>query len=75
MHDELEGYGLSAAHELLGSGQQHSWLGRTGNGYLYDYFHLGAELHQLVERCAYLHGPRTRGLSDHAAVAVRLRLA
>jgi exodeoxyribonuclease-3 len=75
MHDTLEDLGLRPAHELLrGSGHPHSWIGRTGNGYLYDYVHVGASLHARLQRCAYLHRPRTRGLSDHAAVVVRLRL-
>lgn len=75
MHDQLESLGFSAAHEILGYNKQpHSWIGRTGNGYLYDYVHVGVGLHSRVERSNYLHGPRERGLSDHAAVAVRLRL-
>jgi exodeoxyribonuclease-3 len=74
-HDELEGLGLKAAHELLGEGvQPHSWIGRTGNGYLYDYVHVGKALQSSVERCSYLHDPRERRLTDHAAVTVRLRL-
>lgn len=74
-HEELEGFGLKAAHELRGEGvQPHSWIGRTGNGYLYDYVHVGKALQSSVERCSYLHGPRERRLTDHAAVTVRLRL-
>lgn len=76
MHDTLEDLGLRPAHELLpGHGHPHSWIGRTGNGYLYDYIHVGAGLHTRVQRCAYLHDPRTRGLSDHAAVVARLQLS
>ena len=74
-HEELEGLGLKAAHELRGEGAQpHSWIGRTGHGYLYDYVHVGNALQSSVERCSYLHGPRERRLTDHAAVTVRLRL-
>jgi exodeoxyribonuclease-3 len=74
-HEQLEGLGLASAHELAGLGAQpHSWIGRTGNGYLYDYVHVGGALQSRVERCRYLHGPRERRLTDHAAVAVRLRL-
>jgi exodeoxyribonuclease III len=76
LHERLEQLGLRAAHELLRPEQPHphSWIGRTGLGYLYDYVHVGRGLHDRVERCAYLHGPRTRRLSDHAAVAARVRL-
>lgn len=75
MHDALEELGLSPAHELRpSSAQPHSWFGRTGNGYLYDYAHIGASLHDAVDRCSYLHGPRMRRLTDHSALTVRLRL-
>jgi exodeoxyribonuclease-3 len=74
MHDKLNGLGLRPAHELKSMPDHpHSWIGRTGLRYLYDYVHLGTGLHHAVERCAYLHGPRERRLSDHAALAVRLR--
>jgi exodeoxyribonuclease-3 len=74
-HDELAEIGLSAAHELRPYGAHpHSWIGRTGNRYLYDYAHVGGALGNRIERCQYLHGPRERRLSDHAAVAVRLGL-
>jgi len=74
-HEQLEDLGLKAAHELGRPGPQpHSWIGRTGNGYLYDYVHVGKALQSSVERCSYLHGPRERRLTDHAAVTVRLRL-
>ena len=75
LHESLESMGLRPAHELRPSGSQpHSWIGRTGLRYLYDYVHVGCGLHRAVERCEYLHGPRERGLSDHAAVAVRMRV-
>jgi exodeoxyribonuclease-3 len=75
MHETLSGYGLESVHTLRpSSAQPHSWIGRTGNGYLYDYVHLGQALHDRLERYAYLHGPRLRGLSDHAALVARVRL-
>ncbi len=76
LHDELEAIGLRPAHELRPRGAHpHSWIGRTGLRYLYDYVHVGGGLHAAVDRCAYLHGPRQRRLSDHAAVSVQLRVA
>ncbi len=76
MHEELGRLGLRSAHELRGLvSQPHSWIGRTGTGYLYDYVHLGERLHHAVAACRYLHGPRERRLSDHAAVSVRLHLS
>jgi exodeoxyribonuclease-3 len=74
-HEQLEALGLTSAHELAPAvAQPHSWIGRTGNGYLYDYVHVGAKLATSIERCRYLHQPRERRLTDHAAVAVSLRL-
>lgn len=75
MHDALEGFGLAPAHALRpAASQPHSWIGRTGIGYLYDYVHVGEGLHDRVERCTYMHAPREQRLSDHAAVVARLRL-
>jgi exodeoxyribonuclease-3 len=75
LHDELEQFDLRPAHELRPPREQpHSWIGRTGLGYLYDYVHVGSGLHRAVQRCDYLHLPRDQRLSDHAAVAVSLRV-
>jgi exodeoxyribonuclease-3 len=73
-HDELAHLGLGAAHEVkpYGAAHPHSWIGRTGIGYLYDYAHLGEGLEPRLQRCQYLHGPRQQRLSDHAALAVRI---
>jgi exodeoxyribonuclease III len=75
LHESLEQFGFVSAHELHAHAQQpHSWIGRTGTGYLYDYVHVGSSLHDQVAHCAYRHEPRELRLSDHAAVEVRLRL-
>lgn len=74
-HEALGDLGLSPAHELRPYGAHpHSWIGRTGIGYLYDYAHLGASLAPRLLRCQYLQGPRRQRLSDHAALALRLQL-
>jgi exodeoxyribonuclease III len=76
LHDELDRIGLRPAHELSSAATHpHSWIGRTGTGYLYDYVHLGSALHGSLRRCRYLHGPRERRLSDHAAVSVTMHLS
>lgn len=75
LHESLGRCGFISAHELHEPGSQpHSWIGRTGIGYLYDYVHVGSSLHGDVAHCAYRHDPRELRLSDHAAVEVRLRL-
>jgi exodeoxyribonuclease III len=75
-HERLGELGLAPAHELrpYGPRQPHSWIGRTGLGYLYDYAHLGGEIGERLLSCRYLHGPRDQRLSDHAALAVRIGL-
>jgi exodeoxyribonuclease-3 len=70
MHESLERLGFAAGHELGHRGPHpYSWVGRTGDGYLYDYVHLGGALHSRLGFCEYVHDTRQRRLSDHAAVA------
>ena len=76
--DSLRASGLVDAHEHCHpEDQPHSWVGRTGEGYRYDYLHLARALAGLITSSAYLHETReaTRGprLTDHAAVSVSLR--
>lgn len=76
MLDSLAGLGFVAGHELHAERRQpHSWIGRTGTGYLYDYFHFGPDLTPFVASCSYEHRTRDLRLSDHAAVAATLRVA
>lgn len=73
--DALDQLGLTDAHERLHRGvQAHSWIGRAGNGYRFDYLHTGAALTPHLADCAYLHEPREQALSDHAAVTATLGL-
>jgi exodeoxyribonuclease-3 len=74
MLEELDAMNLRAAHELLGAPHPHSWIGRTGAGYLYDYVHVGEALHRQLRSCHYLHEVREQRLSDHAAVRATWRL-
>lgn len=70
MHEALERLGFTSGHELcLNSRHPHSWIGRTGDGYLYDYVHLGGAVQSRLDACEYLQDTRNRRLSDHAAVA------
>lgn len=69
MHDSLERLGFASAHELHHQvGHPYSWIGRTGDGYLYDYVHLSDALHGRLDGCHYVHDTREQRLSDHAAV-------
>jgi exodeoxyribonuclease III len=74
-HEALEGLGFAAGHELRTNGEHpYSWVGRTGDGYLYDYVHLSTELQPRIHMCEYVHDTRKRRLSDHSAVAFSCRL-
>ncbi len=75
MLDALDCLGLVDAHQQCSPGvQAHSWIGRSGNGYRFDYFHVGAALTERVVACSYLHEPREQKLADHAAVGLTLDL-
>ena len=72
--DRLAGLGLVDVFAELHPGvQAHSWIGRTGNGYRYDYVFASGLVAEGASRCEYLHDPRKMRLSDHAALLVELR--
>jgi len=74
--DQLGEFGLTDIHEHLHPGVQvHSWFGRGGNGYRFDYFHTGAAVTVAATSCTHLDEPRTAGLSDHDAVSLTLATA
>ena len=71
--EAIEAHGLVDPHERCSPGEQaHSWIGRTGDGYRYDYFHVGRALAKQISGCVYLHETRERRLTDHAAVTLNL---
>lgn len=73
MLDTLAGHGLVDAYRHRNpDGQAHSWIGRGGNGYRFDYFHVGAAMAKHITDCRYLHEPRTKGITDHAAAILAL---
>lgn len=73
-YDALEAIsaaGLVDAFALLNPGvQAHSWIGRKGAGYRYDYGFVSKHLVDQLAACDYLHQFRLAGLSDHAGVMV-----
>jgi exodeoxyribonuclease III len=69
--DQLTDLGLTDIHQHLHPGTQvHSWYGRGGNGYRFDYFHTGAAITAATTDCAHLEEARTRQLTDHDAVTL-----
>lgn len=72
--DTLEAAGLVDAFTFLHPGvQAHSWIGRTGNGYRYDYAFVSESLVGAIQDCEYLHDPRELGLSDHAGLMLTMQ--
>ena len=70
---QLTALGLvDAFAEMHPGAQAHSWIGRTGNGYRFDYVFVTRDLMGSVRGCEYLQEPRERGLSDHAALLLTL---
>jgi exodeoxyribonuclease-3 len=63
---------LDAYNELYPARQVHSWIGRKGSGYRYDYAYLSETLRPALVACDYVHTPRTAGLTDHAAVVLEI---
>lgn len=53
---------------------EHSWVGRTGDGYRYDHLHLSTDLVPTLIDCDYLHQPRIDRLTDHSGVTARLAI-
>ena len=73
LFETLEGCGLVDAYQHCAPGEQaYSWIGHTGDGYRYDYFHAGGELTEHIQACTYLHETREQRLTDHAAVTLSL---
>jgi exodeoxyribonuclease III len=72
---------LTTDHELIDAYRhihpdqvEHSWVGRTGDGYRYDHAFCSPALRAHLVACHYLHQPRHDRLSDHSALTVRLTL-
>jgi len=63
---------VDAFAELHPGRQVHSWAGRTGSGYRYDYAFVSRSLRPRLLRCEYLQASREQGLTDHAAVLLTI---
>lgn len=59
---------IDAFRHIYPSKKDYSWIGRTGDGYRYDYCFVSNNLVKLLSKSYYFHTPRKNGLSDHAAI-------
>jgi exodeoxyribonuclease-3 len=54
--------------------QEYSWVGRTNDGYRYDYAFASADLRDKIAECKYIHDTRKNGLTDHSAIVMELKV-
>jgi hypothetical protein len=65
--------GLSDGYRTLHpDATEHSWLGRSGQGYRFDHVFLTTRHRAQISTCGYLHAPRHQGLTDHAAMTLTM---
>ena len=72
--ETLHDLSLIDAFALLNpSTQEYSWVGRTGDGYCYDYFNIGENIQKKVKACVFHHDARDdQGITDHSALGLYL---
>lgn len=54
--------------------QEYSWVGRTNDGYRYDYGFVSTNLKNNIIDCRYLHETRKNGLTDHSGIVIELEI-
>lgn len=54
--------------------QDHSWYGRTGDGYRYDYIFVSSDMAKDIIRCDFLHESRLNKLTDHSALYLEINI-
>ena len=50
----------------------HSWFGRSGNGYRFDHFFVSGDIKPKILSCNYIHQPRINKLSDHSIMLMKI---
>ncbi len=68
--------GLADAYRLLHpDAADHSWYGRSGQGYRFDHAFVSRRHGTQVRSCGYLQAPRQQGITDHAAMTLTIALS
>ncbi|MFB9433591.1 NUDIX domain-containing protein [Streptoalloteichus tenebrarius] len=65
---------IDAFRHLHPTATEHSWVGRTGDGYRYDHAFCSRSLADRLLSCDYVHEPRLTKLSDHSALTAHLAI-
>lgn len=68
-----EGY-IDVDKYCNGEKQEYSWVGRTNDGYRYDYGFISPDLKNGLLGCQYIHDTRKNGLTDHSAFVMNLEI-
>lgn len=53
---------------------EYSWVGRTGDGYRYDYCFVSKSLSNRIIDCRFVHETRNNKLTDHSALVVEMEI-
>jgi exonuclease III len=68
--------GLADAYRFLHpDAAEHSWYGRSGQGYRFDHAFVSRRHCAQVRSCGYLQEPRQQGITDHAAMTLTVALS
>lgn len=54
--------------------QEYSWVGRTNDGYRYDYCFISSDLEKSILKCNYVHETRNIRITDHSAITMEIEL-
>ena len=68
----LNGY-VDAFRHCYPKANEYSWVGKTNDGYRYDYCFVSTSLTDRIQNCEFIHETRTNKLSDHSAISTELQ--
>lgn len=70
-YEQFEYFGyVDVFRYLYPNKNEHSWVGRTNNGYRYDHIFVSKSLVTNIEECYYIHDTRKTSITDHSAMVV-----
>lgn len=74
-YDNLTQYGyVDAFKHCYPKVNEYSWVGKTNDGYRYDYCFVSTSLTNSITKCEYLHETRICRLSDHSALSIEISI-
>ena len=74
-YDSIVNNGYVDAFRHISPGEQeYSWVGRTKDGYRYDYCFVSSDLEAKILDCSYVHKTREIRITDHSAITMTLNI-